>query len=97
MYAIIRRYQLPVSQQEEVIRRVDDSWLEEVRKMQGFQSYYVIKSGPEELMSVTMFLGKDESNASALANRLWQEERLADKEVVLLSTWHGEVVVHGAR
>jgi heme-degrading monooxygenase HmoA len=97
MYAIIRRYQVPVSQQEEVVRRVDESWLEEVSKMPGFQSYYVLKGAPEELMSVTMFLDKAASNASALANRRWQEEHLLDKEVVLLDSWNGEVLVHGAR
>ena len=97
MYAIIRLYQVPGSQQEEVVRRVDESWLEEVRSMRGFQSYYVMRGGPEELMSVTMFLDKEASNASALANRRWQEEHLLDQEVVLLNSWNGEVLVHGAR
>lgn len=97
MYAIIRRYEVPNNQQEEVVRRVDESWLEEVQGLKGFQSYYVIKSGPNELMSVTMFLSKEDSNASALANGRWQEEHLVDKEVVLVSSWNGEVLVHGAR
>ena len=97
MYAIIRRYQVPATQQEEVVRRVDESWLEEVEKLPGFQSYYVMRSGSVELMSVTMFLDRETSNTSALANRRWQQEHLLDKEVVLLESWHGEVLVHGAR
>jgi hypothetical protein len=65
--------------------------------MKDFQSYYVMRGGPNELMSVTMFLTKEASNASALANRRWQEERLLDQEVTLLNSWNGDVLVHGAR
>ena len=97
MYAIVRRYQIPIDQVEEVVRRVDESWLEEVSRMEGFQSYYVFRAGPEEVLSVTMFLDHDTSNESAYANRRWQEEHLVDKEVTLLGTWHGPVLVHGAR
>jgi heme-degrading monooxygenase HmoA len=97
MYAIVRRYQVPTAQQEEVVRRVDESWLGVVHTMPGFQSYYVMKGGPEELLSVTMFEDKETSNDSALANRRWQQEHLVDQEVVLLDSWNGEVLVHGAR
>ena len=79
----------------EVIRRVDDDWLERVHKLPGFVSYHVVRPAPDRLVSVTAYLDADAAHRGAEASAEWVGERLGDLDVKFEDMAEGEVVVHG--
>ena len=40
MYMTIRHYQVPPTKMAEVVRRVDEVWLDKLSKLHGFESYF---------------------------------------------------------
>ncbi|TMF84936.1 MAG: hypothetical protein E6I08_14335 [Chloroflexi bacterium] len=95
MHMTIRRYTVAPAQADEVIRRVDDDWLERVHKLPGFVSYHVVRPAPDRLVSVTAYLDADAAHRGAEASAEWVGERLGDLDVKFEDMAEGEVVVHG--
>jgi quinol monooxygenase YgiN len=95
MHAVINNYRVPAEQVDEVVRRVDDLWLEQVRRMPGFFSYYVVRTSDDRLTSVALFLDQAASRQAALASAEWVGANLLDLDVQRLDTSDGELVVHG--
>ena len=91
----IRRYTVSPAQADEVIRRVDDDWLDRLHKMPGFVSYHVVRPAPDRLVSVTAYLDEKAAREGAEASAEWVGERLADLEVKFEDMAEGDVVVHG--
>lgn len=91
----IRRYTVSPPQADEVIRRVDDDWLDRLHKMPGFVSYHVVRPAPDRLVSVTAYLNEEAARKGAEASAEWVGERLGDLEVKFEDMAEGEVVVHG--
>jgi hypothetical protein len=94
MFASIRTYRVHGDQRDEVIRRVDENWLEELRKQPGALSYLVIATGPEELVSVTAC--RDEKTLETVVERSaeWVGGHFLDLDVTLVDQRHGQVVSH---
>jgi heme-degrading monooxygenase HmoA len=95
MHMTIRRYTVSPAQADEVIRRVDEDWLERLHKMPGFISYHVVRPAPDRLVSVTAYRDQNAAQQGAEASAEWVGERLGDLDVKFEDMAEGEVVVHG--
>ena len=95
MYMVIRRYSLQPSKVDEVIRKVDEQYLEKVRLLPGFEGYYVLDSGEGKLSSVTVSAYKDSAHATTRLSKEWVDTWLPDVHLELVETIEGKVVVHG--
>ena len=49
MHMTIREYTIAPGQADEILRRVDDDWLERLHKMPGFVSYHVVRPAEFEM------------------------------------------------
>ena len=94
MYLTIRHYRVPADQQEEIVRRVDEDWLERVRKMPGFVSYHLVDAEDDHLVSVTTFIDEESGKQAAEASSEWVGERLNDMQIRFVEMRRGPVVVH---
>jgi antibiotic biosynthesis monooxygenase len=95
MFMTIREYRMPPSQIDEVIRRVDEDWLDLVSKMKGFVSYQVVRLGDEGLVSLTNFLDAEDGERAAEASAEWVGAHLMDLDVQFIDMRRGPIVVHG--
>jgi heme-degrading monooxygenase HmoA len=94
MHMMIRRYEVPASQADEVIRRVDDSWVGKVSSMRGFVSYHVVRSAEDRLVSMTAFVDEETALAAGEASAEWVGGWLMDLDVKFLELESGPVVSH---
>ncbi len=95
MYMTIRHYRVPPSKLEEVVRRVDEVWLDRLSKLEGFESYYVLQGDDSHLTSVSAFLDEKLGRKAAEASAEWVGSNLLDLDVEFMEMWQGPVVVHG--
>lgn len=95
MYMTIRHYRVPPSKMAEVVRRVDEVWLDRLSKLEGFDSYYVTQPDESHLTSVSVFIEPEAGRKAAEASAEWVGSHLADMDVEFLEMWQGPVVVHG--
>jgi hypothetical protein len=96
MFASIRRYRLIRGSMDELTRRVDDGFAEQIAAQPGFVSYEFIDCGDGEVMTISVFSGSDEAEASRDLAQRWTEENLRDLEFARIEALHGEVVVSRA-
>jgi hypothetical protein len=95
MYMVIRRYAMEPSKVDEVIRKVDEQYLEKVRLLPGFEGYFVLDSGEGKISSVTLSADKDAAHAATRLSKEWVDTWLKDVHLELVETLEGPVVVHG--
>jgi hypothetical protein len=95
MYMVIRRYAMEPSKVDEVIRKVDEQYLEKLRLLPGYEGYYVLDSGEGKISSVTLSADKDSSHAATRLSKEWVDTWLKDVHLDLVETIEGPVVVHG--
>lgn len=96
MFASIRRYRLARGAMDELARRVDEGFAEEILTRAGFVSYEFIDCGDGEILTISMFAEASEAEASRELAQRWTEENLADLEFHRLEALHGEVMVSRA-
>jgi hypothetical protein len=96
MFASIRRYRLRQGPMEELARRVDDGFAEEISARPGFVSYEFIDCGDGEVTTLSIFREADEAEASRDLARGWTEQSLTDFEFSRIETLHGEIDVSRA-
>jgi hypothetical protein len=92
VFASIRTYRVDPAQRDEVIRRVDEEWTDELRRQGPAFSYLVVATGPDELVSVTA--GPDEKTLGMVVEKSaeWVGGHLVDLDVTLLDERRGQVV-----
>jgi hypothetical protein len=95
MYLTIRHYRVPPTAMAEVVRRVDEVWLDRLSKLEGFESYYVMQRDDSHLTSVSAFIEEEAGRKAAEASAEWVGSHLQDLDVEFLEMWQGPVVVHG--
>jgi hypothetical protein len=95
MFAIIRRYRVAPENVDEVVRRVDELWLDRVSRMPGFVTYHVARTGEAELTSMTVVIDGEAGQRAVEASAEWVGGNLMDLDVSLLEMRQGQVVVHG--
>jgi hypothetical protein len=81
---------------DDLARRVDEEFAEELCAQPGFISYEFMDCGGEEIMTVSMFGEAAQAESSRELARRWTEERLDDFEFTIIGTLRGEVLVSRA-
>jgi len=92
MFMSIRTYRVGSGQLDEVVRRVDEGWADQLRKEPGFLSYHVVATGPDQLVSMTTCLEEDTLERVIQKSGEWVGTRLMGLDVVLEHSLMGRVV-----
>ena len=80
MFASIRRYRLQRGSMDDLARRVDEEFAEQICAQSGFVSYEFMDCGEGEIMTVSMFAESEQADGSRDLARRWTEQRLRDIE-----------------
>ena len=96
MFASIRRYRLARGSMDELMRRVDESFVEQIGAQEGFVSYHAIELPDNELISVSVFSGPRQAEASRGLAQRWTETELPDMDLQRLETLRSEIDVSRA-
>ena len=64
MFTSIRKYNVKHGSVDELSRRVLEGFVPMIRQMPGFQSYYLLRGGPDVLITISRFDSADEAFAS---------------------------------
>jgi hypothetical protein len=96
VFASIRRYRLARGSVEDVARRVDEGFAEEIRAQPGFVCYEFIDCDDGEIITVSLFGNARQSEASRDLAQRWTGENLGDMELNRIEALHGEVMVSRA-
>jgi hypothetical protein len=96
MFASIRRYRLARGSMDELMRRVDESFVEQIGAQEGFVSYHAIELPDNELISVSVFSGPRQAEASRELAQRWTETELPDMDLQRLETLRSEIDVSRA-
>jgi antibiotic biosynthesis monooxygenase len=94
MFMSIRRYRVGSGQLDEVVRRVDEGWADQLRKEPGFLSYHVVATGPNELVSMTACLEEEALALVVQKSGEWVGTRLMGLDVTIEDSRVGRVVSH---
>jgi hypothetical protein len=81
---------------EELTRRVDEGFAEEIGRQPGFVAYEFMDCGDGEIMTMSVFGEAAEAEASRALAQQWTEENLRDLEFTRLETLRGEILVSRA-
>jgi hypothetical protein len=96
MFASVRRYRLVRGSIDELARRVDEGFAEEIAARPGFASYEFIDCGDGEITTVSLFGEEHEAESSRDLAQRWTEANLEDFEFIRAEAPHGEVLVSRA-
>jgi hypothetical protein len=96
MFASMRRYRLQPESSDEFMRRVDESFADQIAAQPGFVSYGLIDCGAGDLFSLSLFLEESQAEASRDLARGWTEEHLQDIEHTRFDSIQGASVVSRA-
>jgi hypothetical protein len=81
---------------DELTRRVDEGFAEEIARRPGFVAYEFMDCGDGEVVTLSVFRDADEAEASREFARRWTEENLQDLEFSRLEPMRGEIDVSRA-
>jgi len=93
MFASMRRYRVQAGGAAEFMRRVDETFADQIAAQPGFVSYELIDCGDGDLFTLSIFLEPAQAEASRELARAWTEEQLQDIEHTRFEAVHGETVV----
>jgi hypothetical protein len=96
MFATIRRYRLEAGALDELARRVDEDFAEEISAQPGFLSYEFVDCGDDEVITISAFWREEQTEASRELARRWTDEALGDFELTRSEVLHGEIRVSRA-
>jgi hypothetical protein len=96
MFASIRRYRLHRGSMEDLTRRVDYGFAEDIGRQPGFVAYEFIDCGDGEIMTLSVFREADQAEASRELALQWTEKTLQDLEFGRLAAMRGEILVSRA-
>jgi hypothetical protein len=96
VFASIRRYRLRRGPMEELARRVDEGFAEEIGRQPGFVAYEFMDCGDDEILTLSVFRDADQAEQSRVLAQRWTEENLQDLEFHRLEALRGEILVSRA-
>ena len=96
MFASIRRYRLQRGSMEELTRRVDEGFAEDIGRRPGFAAYEFMDCGDGETMTLSVFRDADQAEASRELAQRWTAKHLRDLEFGRLEALRGEILVSRA-
>jgi hypothetical protein len=96
VFASIRRYRLQRGSMDDLTRRVDEGFAEDIGRQPGFMAYEFMDCGEGEIMTLSVFADADGAEASRDLAQQWTEENLQDLEFQRLEALRGEILVSRA-
>jgi hypothetical protein len=96
MFASIRRYRLRSGTMDDLARRVDDGFAEELSAQPGFVSYEFVDAGDGAVITLSVFHDADGARRSSELARRWTEAHLADLTFTRQDALLGEILVSRA-
>src|SRR6478735_6148755 len=96
MFASIRRYRLARGSMDELARRVDGSFADQINAQPGFVSYEFIDCGDGEVTTISIFREAPQAETSRDLAQRWTEENLDDFEFTRKEALHGAILVSRA-
>jgi hypothetical protein len=96
MFASVRRYRLRSGLMEELARRVDDGFAEELSAQPGFVSYELLDAGDGDVITVSVFHDADGARRSTELAQRWTDEHLGDFRFTRREAFQGEILVSRA-
>lgn len=95
MHSAVRKYR--VTDIDELVRRVESDFVEQVKAIEGFVGYYVIDGGDGSAVSVTVGETADAVERSTAAARDWVQQNAAELVEGAPEVTAGEVRVRAER
>ena len=95
MHSAVRKYR--VSDIDELVRRVEAEFVEQIKEIDGFVGYYVIDGGDGTAASVTVGETAEAVERSTAAAREWVQKNAADLIEGAPEVTAGEVRVRAER
>ncbi|MCW3065826.1 MAG: hypothetical protein JWN32_2998 [Solirubrobacterales bacterium] len=96
MFASVRRYRLQRGSMDDLTRRVDEGFADEISAREGFVSYEFLDCGDGQVMTMSVFRDADGAEASRDLAQHWTTTHLGDMEFVRIETLGGEIIVSRA-
>jgi hypothetical protein len=96
MFVSIRRYRLVHGSMEELMRRVDTGFADEIGSQPGFVSYEFMDCGDGEVLTVSAFQTAEEADASRDLAQRWTQQNLQGFEFTRLESMRGKIMVSRA-
>jgi len=96
MFASIRRYRLDEGVMDDLMRRVDEDFAEQISRQPGFCSYEAIDCDEGEVCTISVFGEAEEAEASRELAQRWSEERLGGLRFSRLEALSGKILVSRA-
>lgn len=96
MFASIRRYRLREGSTDELMRRVDDGFAEEITRRPGFCSYAALDCEDGEIITISLFGAADQAEDSRELARSWSDENLEDLDFTGIEALRGQILVSRA-
>jgi hypothetical protein len=81
---------------DELARRVDEGFAEEISAQPGFVSYEFVDCGDGEVMTISIFREADGASGSRELAQRWTDENLQDLEFTRIGALGGEILVSRA-
>lgn len=81
---------------DDLARRVDEGFAEEISKQPGFVSYEFLDCADGEIATISLFGEADQAELSRELAQRWTEENLTDLDFTRIQALHGEVMVSRA-
>jgi hypothetical protein len=81
---------------DELARRVDAGFAEDIGRRPGFVAYEFMDCGDGELLTLSVFREAEQAEASRALALRWTEQQLQDLEFSRLETLRGEILVSRA-
>lgn len=96
MHATIRRYEgVDTKRTEELSRKVSETLVPELQKLEGFSGYYLIESGDGVFSSVGLFKSFPQSDEASKIAAAWvKDEKLESALPNPPKVTSGKVIVH---
>lgn len=96
MFASIRRYRLREGSMDELVRKIDDGFAEEIARRPGFVSYEAIDCGDGQVCTISLFGEREQAEASRELARRWSDENLGEFDFGRIDALSGEILVSRA-
>jgi hypothetical protein len=96
MFASIRRHRLHRGSMEQLVRRVDEGFAEDICRRPGFVAYAFMDCGDGEIITMSVFRDAAQAGASVALAQQWSEENLRDFEFSRFEKLRGEILVSRA-
>jgi len=93
LFAAIRRGKVKPGTAAEFAKRVQAGALPVMKKMEGFKAYYLIASGDDTVIAVSLFTNKTVAESSTAQLMPWIKENLGPLLASPTEPFEGEVLV----